>query len=352
VLSAFSLARAGRWFLESGIQEPSGGVARFYRSEITSNRAVSTEITGYVASALAWLFEVTGDEAYRDRAILTARFLVDTAWDKELKTFPFELPPQLTYFFDCGIVIRGLMAVWRVTRDEELLLIASAACHGMVADFRANGDYHPILTLPAKQPLERTSQWSRSSGCYQLKSALAWFDVADVTADPALREAWEGILASSLATYASFLPDTTDTTTRNGAMDRLHACSYFLEALTAVLDRPECARAYCVALAAVERHLREISPYFVRSDVYAQLLRARINGASVVPLDMNSATTEAGALAQFQMTSADPRIDGGFTFGRRDGVISPHINPVSTAFAAQALEMWRGSKLPCRSLLI
>jgi hypothetical protein len=356
------LARAGRWFLESGIQELSGGVARYYRSEISRNKAVSTEITGYTASALAWLFTVTKDEAYLDRARVAARFLVDCAWNVRLQTFPFEYPSpspecrHLAYFFDCGIIVRGLLAVWRQTGEERLLAVARAACVGMIADFRAQGDFHPILTLPGKAPLERTERWSRRPGCYQLKSALAWFDVAEVTGDAALREAWEELLAASLASHSTFLPVETDEVTRYGVMDRLHAYAYFLEALTAVLDRPECAAVYRTGLAAVERNLGEIAPYFVRSDVYAQLLRARIEGIAIAPLNAAAACAEARALMEFQVESDDPRIDGGFVFGRRDGVLSPHVNPVSTAFASQALEMWRahqaGSNPQCRCLLI
>ena len=86
--AVFSLTRAGRWFLESGIQEPSGGVARFYRSEIGKNKPVSTEITGYTASALIYLFEVTGDQIYLDRARQTARFLLHHAWDSTCGPFP------------------------------------------------------------------------------------------------------------------------------------------------------------------------------------------------------------------------------------------------------------------------
>jgi hypothetical protein len=143
-------------------------------------------------------------------------------------------------------------------------------------------------------------------------------------------------------------------------MDRLHAYCYFLEALTPVLDRPGCAQAFSAALQAVSASLREIAPAFVRADVCAQLLRARIYGVAAlpdeVPLGAEEAAAEAATLAEFQVTSEDPRIDGGFSFGRREGVLSPHINPVSTAFAVQALEMWRehqaGSKPPCRQLLI
>ena len=89
----FSLARAGQWFLGSGIQERSGGVARFYQAEFKKNRPVSAEITGYTASALVYLFRVSGDEAYLTRAQQTTSFLIDYAWDPYLQTFPYEHPP-------------------------------------------------------------------------------------------------------------------------------------------------------------------------------------------------------------------------------------------------------------------
>jgi len=360
---AFSLARAGRWFLESGIQEPSGGVARFYRSDIEKNKAVSTEITGYTASALVYLFRVTGDQQYLDRAKQAAKFLLDHAWDNTLQTFPFEHPSpsdeshHQAYFFDCGIIIRGLLAVWMETKEARLVEIAHRAAQGMVKDFHTGRDYHPILDLPGKEPLERTDQWSRTSGCYQLKAALAWYEVAELTGDDELRSAWLEILDFAVAGHPGFPEGAINAHRR---MDRLHPYCYFLEGLTPVLDRAECAEAYRTALAEVSRHLRELVPSFVRSDVYAQLLRARIFGASVAPLDVTAASEEAAALAEFQASSPaakfDARIDGGFVFGRRDGEMSPHVNPVSTAFALQALEMWRGfqagSAPPCRQLLI
>ena len=345
---ANSLRPAGRWLLDSGISEPSGGFARFYDAETGKNRAVSTEISGYAASALVYLFQITGDEAYLARARKTARFLLG-AWDKELLTFPFELQSQLSYFFDSGIVIRGLLAVWRETRDEQLLEISRAAAHGMIADFRAGKEYHPILALPEKEPLPRTEQWSRSPGCYQLKAAMAWWDVAEITGESTLRDAYLEMLDFALTTHANFLPGASNP---HGVMDRLHAYCYFLEGLLPMMERPECIEAYAQGIRSISMFLNEIGSTFVRSDVYAQLLRAKIYGAG-------DGEAEAEALASFQAVGDDPRgirVSGGFFFGRRDGKMSPHVNPVSTVFAMQALEMWRqqktGSKPPCLRMLI
>jgi hypothetical protein len=350
--AATSLNAAGRWLLASGIQEPSGGFARFYDAETGKNRPVSTEISGYALSALVYLFRATGDDGYLTCARKTARFLAGV-WDEQLGTFPFERSSNLSYFFDCGIIIRGLLAVWRETREQQLLDISSAAAHGMIADFHSGHDYHPILTLPGKEPLPRSDRWSHAPGCYQLKSAMAWWDVAEITGDRSLRDAYFEMAESALETQSNFLAGAS---CQHQVMDRLHAYCYFLEGLLPMLDRRQCIDVYVEGIDSVSRLLREPDLTFVRSDVYAQLLRARLYGGGITPLDMGAAAGEADAIAAFQAVSDDSRINGGFFFGRRDGNISPHVNPVSTTFALQALEMWRQhkteSKTPCLPILI
>lgn len=306
-------------------------MSRYYRADIQQYKPVSTEITGYTASAYVYLFERTQDEEYLDRARLTARFLCDHAWDAELATFPFEHPSPSSEsehqacFFDCGIIIRGLLAVRRITQEDRLLDIAQAAARGMIADFHSGADYHPILALPGKQPLDRKDHWSWLPGCYQLKSALAWFEAG-------LRDPYLEMLEAALKSYRAFLPGTPE---RLRVMDRLHAYCYFLEGMTPTLDRADCVEAYRYGLEQVAHYVADLEADFVRSDVYAQLLRARLRAKDVIPPDVCAARREAKALAAFQSA------DGGFYFGRRAGEILPHINPVSTAFALQALEMWR-----------
>ncbi len=342
-MSAFSLVRAGNWFLHSGIQEPSGGFSRFYRSEIRKNLPVSTEISAYAAKALVFLYRTTGQTEYLDAARRTASFLIDLAWDPELCIFPYEHPsptpdsPYLSYFFDSGIIIRCLVAVWQETREDRLIELASTASHGMSA-FWNGRDYNAILTLPDKQPTPRTAQWSTAPGCYQTKSALAWWEVAEITGDAKLRQDYLDLIESGIHTCRGFLAGANE---RLKIMDRLHAYSYFLEALSPLLDRSDCRQTYIYVLDEAARYLRELAPEFVRSDVYAQVLRARVRASHVIPVNVAAASEEANALAGFQSDNTDPRFNGGFLFGKRGGVMSPHVNPVSTTFAIQALEMWR-----------
>lgn len=291
-----------------------------------------------------FFYASTGEEEYLDRARLTARFLCEHAWDPALRIFPYEHPSpsgesdHLGYFFDSGIIVRGLLSVWRVTKEDRLLETAVDAGRAMLSAFRTDDGYHPILALPNKMPLPRRDHWSRTVGCYQAKSAMAWFEVGEITGDQAVRGAYFETIADALRTHRDFLPGASDPAR---VMDRLHAYCYFLEALTPVLGRADCAEAYRYGVVKVSRYAREIRTNFIRSDVYAQLLRARMCAACTIPVDKTAAAEEAQWLEEFQAADDDLRIQGGFYFGRRDGTFIPHVNPVSTAFAAQGLELWQ-----------
>jgi hypothetical protein len=336
---------AGGWFLHSGIQEASGGVARYYRSDLGQNARVSTEITGYAVSTFLFLYARTGGgPAYLDAALRAARFLTRVAWNAKLGTFPFELAnntaaPAFAYFFDCGIIVRGLLCAWRVAHETEFRDIAIAAGRAMLTDFPGHDGIQPILALPDKRQLAWEPRWSASPGCYQLKSAMAWHELFEVTGESAFLRGYEAALQAALENDRAFLAVDSDP---QRIMDRLHAYAYFLEGLLPVLDRPACAQVFRDGVDRASRLLREIAPDFARSDVYAQLLRARLVGVAcgVPPLDETAAAHEAEQAASFQIASDDPRVSGGFLFGRKQGAALPFVNPVSTAFCLQALAWW------------
>ena len=349
-ISSSTSQRAGLWFLQSGIQEPNGGVARYHHTDRAQNAKISTEITGYAVSTFVYLHSLLAEQQFLDRAVAAARYLCREAWDYNSATFPFEptAPGEqaYAYFFDCGIIIRGLLSVWRATGDAEFLDKAKEAGLAMAYDFLADVAVHPILTLPDKQPLDYEPRWSRSPGCYQLKSALAWHDLAEATGERALERPFERMLAYSLATYDSFLPGDPNP---EKVMDRLHAFGYFLEALLAVADRPSASEALAIGIARLGEYLRTIAPVFARADVYAQLLRVRMiaDRRGAVRLDLKAAEEEAAAIATFV------RDDGGFWFGRKGSEFLPFSNPVSTAFCLQAIAMWESADrdLPLGALI-
>jgi hypothetical protein len=317
-------------------------VARYYRIG-DGFLPVSTEITGYAASFFVYLHSVSGDERYVDAAVRAARFLV-RAWDPKLQAMPFEIDPaECSYFFDCGIIVRGLLAVWRATKSEEFLATAVQVGNSMVRDFASEaGDFHPILALPEKAPVERDSKrWSKSAGCYQLKAAMAWWDLFEATGENCFQEPYKRVLEYSVEGYMTFLVGP-------GVMDRLHAFSYFLEGLLPWTNEERCREALRMGTGLGAAFLSRYAPEFARSDVYAQLLRVRLfaDWAGAATLDRPKAAEEAEALATFQ------REDGGWWFGRKDDEMMPFINPVSAAFGAQALDLWERREQINRHLLV
>jgi hypothetical protein len=338
-----ALAAGERWFLESGIMEPAGGVARYHLSNRGENARVSTEITGYAVSCLLDLHARTGSEAAREGALRTARFLCRHAWDPRLEAMPFEwsstgdLPEFATYFFDNGIIVRGLLRAWRATDDQEFLQTAAACGEAMRRDFPCADGLHPILDLPAKTPRAPDARWSRNTGCYQLKAALGWLDLAAATGDDRWTRPFDEALARALRTHRAFPGGEPGART----MDRLHAYGYFLEALLPRAGESAVRAALSEGIERTGSLLRQWRGEFERSDVPAQLLRVRLwaDALGAVPLDARSAAEEAAWAARY-FTAGPKNVDGSFCFGSRAGELLPFANPVSTAFCLQALALY------------
>jgi hypothetical protein len=264
--------------------------------------------------------------------VRAARYLTAHAWDSTASTFPFEPGSDRAYFFDIGIIVRGLLAVWRATGEDNFRARAQEATLSMAFDFLGDGSFHPVISLPDKQPFPVEPRWSRTPGCYQLKAALAWREIED----PHARKLFDAAVAFAVTDHKRFLQEEND---REKVMDRLHAYCYFLEALLYTSER----EALSWGIDRASRLLREIRPVFERSDVNAQLLRVRLAAHHLgsVPLDENAARDEASHIESFHaLESLDVRTRGGFWFGRKGEQIMPFSNPVSTAFCFQALALW------------
>src|SRR6185295_13488639 len=98
------------------------------------------------------------------------------------------------------------LALWRITKDPVLLDRAREAGVSMLHDFAGVDEFHPIVSLPRKEPLPYTPQWSRSPGCYQLKSAMAWQELYEVTGEQEFRAGYERAVQAAIASKDRFLP--------------------------------------------------------------------------------------------------------------------------------------------------
>jgi len=338
----------GEWFLSSGIQGSDGGFARYYLSGPDRYAPFSTEITAYCASALIAFYRESADTRYRDAALRAAGYLVK-AWDTQCCAMPFECGSEngrYSYFFDNGIIVRGLLAVWRESQVPEILSTAINCAVSMAHDFIDGEHYAPVLQLPCKSPLDfQPARWSWTPGCYQLKAALAWYEIWQLTKERRYLELYRHLLDLSVANHSAFLPGCDAVLP---VMDRLHAYAYFLEGLLPVIEERRNADVIAEGISRVATFVNRVSPLFIRSDVIAQLLRVRLlaHQHGILPLDGKAAQQEVLILKSFRCDDSDPRLNGGFWFGRRNGTLLPFMNPVSTVFCYQAQAMWkeRGQK--------
>ncbi len=323
-------ATATEWFRSSGVQDASGGVTRYYRGDTRLPNSV--EITAYAVQGMLQM-------GLKEQAIKAGSFIL-RAWNPALRAFPFELEGnQLSYFFDTGIVARALIALWRETGEDSWLNAATLAGDSMIECFAATEGYHPIVSLPGKQALPYEVWWSRNPGCFQLKAAMAWRELAELTGETRFEHHYRRQLEFSLDTAAALIEVETDPVR---VMDRLHPYCYFLEGLLPVADEAGPILEHGIAL--VGERWRELAPQFLRSDVLAQLLRVRL--ISGVPLDQAAAREEAELLETFATHK------GAFLFGRRAAEPIPHRNPVSTVFGFQALDWYRtGRTVSWRELI-
>jgi len=339
--------RAGlRWLAYSGIQAESGGVARYYAGDRGEYRNISTEITAYAIQAYLHL-PLPGQTGLLSNALRAAQFLCYDAGDPVDGLFPHELPRKgapssgVAYFFDCGVIIRALLALWNITADPMYLERAEACGDVLVSLMsRIDGSYFPLIDIATRAPSQGSDAWSVEPGPYQLKVGLAFLELAEVTSSGLFTDGAEKLLDSCLRTHELFLRGDP---AADRTADRLHAYCYFLEGVLPFVEkRFECGQILQGGISRVETMMEETSPALQRSDTIAQLLRLRLMAdyLGVTELDLSAASREAESLPAFQFHGEDGRTNGGFSFGRREGELTLHANPISTIFCLQALRFW------------
>ena len=165
------------------------------------------------------------------------------------------------------------------------------------------------------------------------------------TGDASFRRAVRARAGDSLRTYAAFLPGHPDRAQGDGPAARV---LLFPRRAAAARPRPALLRCHATTGIRAWRLLREIAPEFERSDVYAQLLRMRVyaDRAGVAPLDREAADFEAARLQTLRSARAAASISDA-----RAATGCPYLNPVSTAFAMQALAVWSGEPASIADLI-
>ncbi len=364
------VARATDWLLTSGVQvvgdDPRhhGGFASWYDTGTQSMPYVYSEITGYLVTSMCASHARTGDPRTLASATAAGDWLLRTAhpdtggfrclWPLTPSRFDYKI--DQIYTFDTGVIVSGLVNLYRAGGDARHLAAARTAADWLLRVMqKRDGLFLPVYDIAAgTPPAESPAEWSLCAGAYHTKVALGLLNLFEVTGAAAYRDA---AVAACDAALALQRPDGRFVTFPPDGGTNCHPHAYAAEGLWVVgrlLERDDflaaSARATDWLLAMqsadgmIPRHWHDGQPvYHERVDVLGQTLRlAAIHLAEGRIADSPALRRRldllAGHILANQMTSQDPRIDGGFAFGRlSDGTPMPHVNVWVTAFAAQAL---------------
>jgi len=371
-----AIVRARNWLLASGVQVVSdnplhqSGFVSWYDAEQQNMPYVYSEITGYLTTLMCALYDETQDSRFLDSARGAGEWLTRTA-HPVLGGFRCLYPLQATrfdykfshlYTFDGGVIVSGLVNLFRATKDGRYLATAVTAADWLIRDMqKPDGGFHAVYDVDHNQIIESDQEWSLCAGSYHTKVAIGLVNLFEVTRIDKYRDA--AVRACNFALQFQQSDGRFISFPGEGGTNS-HPHAYSAEGLWVVgslLQRQDYLTASARAAqwlldwqspeGIIPRHFHDGKPlYNERVDVLAQTLRlAMIHvGEARLPLspEINRKLDQLVTLILRNQASADDsRIDGGFYFGRlSDGSVMPHVNVWVTAFVIQALGLYDAVK--------
>lgn len=367
-----NVQNAAEWLLNSGVQVQSEnplhhqGFACWYDREAQMMPYVYSEITGYLTTLMCALYAETQDKRFFDSARGAGDWLARTALPSNggfrclypIESTRFDFKHSQIFTFDCGVIINGLMNLFRATGSASYLKAAVTAADWIIQDMqKPNGAFYPVYDVDKGELVESDQEWSLCSGSYHTKVAIGLVNLYGATKNLRYREAAEKACDFAL-TFQQ--PDGRFVSFPGEGGTNSHPHAYSAEGLWVVgsiLGRRDYLDASARATqwlfdwqspeGMIPRHFHNGEAlYNERVDILAQSLRlAAIHiGEGRITFDQEFHTkldNLTPLILRNQAESDDPRVSGGFYFGRlSDGSVMPHVNVWVTAFAIQALSLY------------
>ncbi|MBF0493812.1 MAG: glycoside hydrolase family 88 protein [Candidatus Omnitrophica bacterium] len=360
------------WILNSGIQNlpgpDAGGFNAWYDLEKGEHSYVYSEITGYGITTLLFLSKYfVGD--FISRARLAADWITKKAMHecggvktrnyllkmREAEHYSFE--SGNIYAFDNGMVLYGLVNLYKFSKDASYLKVASGIADFLIAKMlRSDGFFYAVYNPATEETTDADWKWSTQSGSYHAKLALGFTDLYEVTGKAKYKEIVLGLCSRSLKEQRSsgrFITSRVDSSTH------MHPHSYSAEGLLYAGLSFEREDFIDSAVSATEWALdsqkkdggipkKFIGNKFIeyyRSDEMAQTLRLSLLLMSLGKIPgtkFKSLELLRKKLLEFQYAENGSQ-KGGFYYGQTlTGDRPAHINSWCTMFALQALVMFDG----------
>jgi hypothetical protein len=234
-----------RWLLYSDITIKTGpdrGAMYGWKNlNPTSYPFIYNEIVGYSITAFSWIYSEMGQVAALDAAKAASHWIIKNierygnllpAGRKEIGTFSQKGDlSNLIYAFDNGMIMTGLLNLYKLTEDLTFLNYAEAIAKAIIDRFHKGSKMSAVVDRNFKSIVsnqDKKLRWSMVPGAYHAKLALGLLELADLKGEDLYRKVSYSI-CNSLKTWQR--PDGRFITNPDTAITYLHPHLYACEGL-------------------------------------------------------------------------------------------------------------------------
>ena len=180
------------WIVNSGLiisdhhNENYGGVYSFYDENKKKYSFLYPEITGYSASTLSFLHEISPDSKLNDLAKANATWLIKIfkKFDAIVQGVSSDPKRQkFAYTFDAAICAKGLLDYYKINNSKELLDSAKSLLNWIVPAIHNDGTVMPYKNLESNSFHEDSDVWYRKKGNLHIKISIPFIQMYELTKD-------------------------------------------------------------------------------------------------------------------------------------------------------------------------
>lgn len=208
-----------RWILYSGIRikegPDTGAIYGWKDLNPPSYPFIYSEATGYSITLLSWVYAELMEPAALQAAKESSQWILKNMRNPHLITAGrvekdnFDKKRDLSsrlYAFDNGIIITGLLNLYKLTADPNLLIAAENMAKALIDRFFDGSKLIAVLDKSNKPVIDnedgRGVKWSTISGAYHSKLSLCLLDLSRLTNNP-----YYGQVSNSICDYAKTLQE-------------------------------------------------------------------------------------------------------------------------------------------------
>ena len=363
------MSLAANWILNSSIQDENGGFHVWYDPDKKIYEFLYSEITGYAITSLIFIKTLIKEDSSLTKAKKAARWLLNDAnshsggfktrkYKDNKGNLKYSFEAGWVYAFDSGMILCGLMNLWKVT-NEERYLSASIKVGNFLTDKmqKEDGSFFSYYVPSEDKRYDLEEKWSTQSGSYHAKIALGLIKLGRATGNDKYIDCAKKACLNAISYYSEgrFITNRKDKSTH------LHPHCYTIEGLLYAgeylnrrdfVDYAKNATKWALSLQEEDGGIPFMfleegkSINYQRSDVLAQVLRlgSICQEKELIEKECKDKLRKLkNRLCKFQNILNREQI-GAFSFGYDfNGKKQNHLNSWCTMFALQALAYYENN---------